>query len=426
MAPLERLKILLQVQDYIKQGGEAPAKYRTLGQSLRQIHAEEGVKGYFKGNGANCVRVFPYVAIQFATFEKLKPLLISDGAETLSPLQKLFGGAMAGVVSVCITYPLDAARARLTVQGGLAKTAHTGILNVLSTIVRTEGVRGVYRGMLPTIWGIAPYVGLNFTVFETLRSTVPRNEHGEPDAMYLLACGAVAGACGQTAAYPMDILRRRFQLSAMRGKATEYTSTLGGLRTIVREEGVRGLYKGLTPNFIKVVPSIAIMFTTNEMCLLERSGARLIVHNEREAHDARHRVDVDGRRQPADSDDVRRAVHYAKVTRRQRGASCREQLTRAAVPLLQIRIVAHAKQLHVVEDDVVNVVGRLGVVHRHTGRQVPHAQEAAGLILVRASVRRPLLATPTGQPHLRLVVSHRSNPQRRRRGGSRCSCRLRA
>ncbi|GMF20690.1 unnamed protein product [Phytophthora lilii] len=255
--------------DYIKKGGAAagssPVKYRTIGQSLRQIHAEEGLRGYFKGNGANCVRVFPYVAIQFAAFEKLKPLLKSEGAETLTPLQKLFGGAIAGVVSVCVTYPLDAARARLTVQGGLANTAHTGIFNVLSTVVRTEGLRGVYRGVLPTIWGIAPYVGLNFTVFETLRSTVPRNENNEPDAMYLLACGALAGACGQTAAYPMDILRRRFQLSAMRGDATEYTSTLGGLRTIIREEGVRGLYKGLTPNFIKVVPSIAIMFTTNEL-----------------------------------------------------------------------------------------------------------------------------------------------------------------
>eukprot|EP00644_Phytophthora_capsici_P009026 jgi/Phyca11/101859/e_gw1.6.63.1 len=268
VAPLERLKILLQVQDYIKKGGAqtgSPVKYRTMGQSLRQIHAEEGLRGFFKGNGANCVRVFPYVAIQFATFEKLKPLLISEGAETLSPMQKLFGGAIAGVVSVCITYPLDAARARLTVQGGLANTAHTGIFNVLSTVVRTEGLRGVYRGVLPTIWGIAPYVGLNFTVFETLRTTVPRNEDGEPDTMYLLACGALAGACGQTAAYPMDILRRRFQLSAMRGEATEYTSTLGGLRTIIREEGVRGLYKGLAPNFTKVVPSIAIMFTSNEL-----------------------------------------------------------------------------------------------------------------------------------------------------------------
>lgn len=262
---MERLKILLQVQDYIKQGGSSPVKYRTIGQSLRQIHAEEGLRGYLKGNGANCVRVFPYVAIQFATFEKLKPLLISEGAETLSSLQKLFGGAIAGVVSVCVTYPLDAARARLTVQGGLSKTAHTGIFNVLSTVVRTEGLRGVYRGVLPTIWGIAPYVGLNFTVFETLRTTAPRNENGDPDIMYLLACGALAGGCGQTAAYPMDILRRRFQLSAMRGDATEYTSTLGGLRTIVREEGVRGLYKGLTPNFIKVVPSIAIMFTSNEL-----------------------------------------------------------------------------------------------------------------------------------------------------------------
>ncbi|KAG7395147.1 Hydrogenosomal carrier protein [Phytophthora boehmeriae] len=273
VAPLERLKILWQVQDYIKKEGAASsssaAKYRTIGQSLRQIHAEEGLRGYFKGNGANCVRVFPYVAIQFAVFERFKTLLTSDGAVALSPMQKLSGGAIAGIVSVGVTYPLDSARARLTVQGGLANTAHTGIFNVLKDVMQTEGLRGVYRGVLPTIWGIAPYIGLNFAVFETLRTTVPRNAHGDPDAVYLLVCGATAGVCGQTAAYPLDLLRRRFQLSAMRGDATEYTSIIGGLRTIAREEGIRGLYKGLTPNIMRVVPSIAIMFTTNEM--LKRS-----------------------------------------------------------------------------------------------------------------------------------------------------------
>lgn len=268
MAPLERLKILLQVQDYIKKGGPetgaSPAKYRTMWQSLRQIHMEEGVHGYFKGNGANCIRVFPYVAIQFATFEKIK-VLISDNTNPLSSLQKLIGGAVAGVVSVCVTYPLDAARARLTVQGGLAETRHTGLFNVLSTVLRVEGLRGMYRGVLPTIWGIAPYAGLNFTVYDTLRTSVPRDAKNEPDAMYLLACGALAGTCGQTAAYPLDVLRRRFQLSTLREGATEYTSTLGGLRTIIRNEGVRGLYRGLVPNFIKVIPSVAIMFTSNDL-----------------------------------------------------------------------------------------------------------------------------------------------------------------
>lgn len=195
----------------------------------------------------------------------MKPVLVSDGATSLSPLQKLFGGAAAGVVSVVFTYPLDFVRARLTVQGGLATAQYSGIWDALKGTYRSEGVVGMYRGVSPTILGVAPYVGLNFMVFETLRGVVPLDANGNPDTWYILGCGAIAGACGQTAAYPMDLLRRRFQVSSMGGRGVAYTSTLGGLRLIVRQEGVRGLYKGLWPNFIKVVPSIAIMFTSNEL-----------------------------------------------------------------------------------------------------------------------------------------------------------------
>ncbi|TYZ67579.1 hypothetical protein PybrP1_010811 [[Pythium] brassicae (nom. inval.)] len=277
VAPLERLKILFQVQDIMRKGTTAAAsapKYSGVWQSLRRIGAEEGVRGYFRGNGANCARVFPYIAIQFAAFERMKPLLLSDGATALTPLQKLAGGAVAGAVSVVFTYPLDFVRARLTVQGGLATAQYRGIWDALQGTYRADRLAGMYRGVSPTLLGVAPYVGLNFMVFETLRGAVPRDADGNPDMLAVLGCGALAGACGQTAAYPMDLLRRRLQVSSLSGSqgGAASTSTVGALRVIVQQEGVRGLYKGLWPNFIKVVPSIAIMFTTNE--LLQRQYAR--------------------------------------------------------------------------------------------------------------------------------------------------------
>lgn len=123
--------------------------------------------------------------------------------------------------------------------------------------------------MTPTVVGVAPYVGLNFMVFESLKSRVPQNSHGQPETIYLVGCGAIAGACGQTAAYPMDLLRRRLQLSDLRVNVPTYskfsTGMWQGLKAIVRDEGIVGMYKGIVPNTIKVVPSIAIMFTTNEL-----------------------------------------------------------------------------------------------------------------------------------------------------------------
>ncbi|CAK4625010.1 hypothetical protein LEN26_013479 [Aphanomyces euteiches] len=261
VAPLERLKIIYQVQDVMKRGAE-PKQYGGMVQSLRKILVEEGWRGLFKGNGANCVRVFPYTAIQFAAFERLRPVLAEPGKKDLSPLRKLAAGSIAGVVSVFFTYPLDFIRARITVQGNLTNQKYNGILHALQVTVKQEGIKGLYRGMSPTIVGIAPYVGLNFMVFESLRQNAPKDENGRPDMFYLLGCGAVAGACGQSAAYPFDLMRRRFQLTALSEK--QYNGTWDAVKTIYRTEGIVGFYKGLVPNSVKVIPSIAVMFVTNE------------------------------------------------------------------------------------------------------------------------------------------------------------------
>ncbi|ETV66723.1 hypothetical protein H257_16824 [Aphanomyces astaci] len=261
VAPLERLKILYQVQDVMKRGTE-PKQYTGMAQSLRKIMVEEGWRGMFKGNGANCVRVFPYTAIQFAAFERLRPVLAEPGATDLSPLRKLLAGSIAGVVSVALTYPLDFIRARITVQGNLTTQHYNGILHAFQVTIQQEGVKGLYRGMSPTIVGIAPYVGLNFMVFESLRQNAPKDEFGRQDMLYLLGCGAIAGACGQSAAYPFDLMRRRFQLNTLSEK--QYTGTWDAVRSIYQSEGVVGFYKGLVPNSVKVIPSIAVMFVTNE------------------------------------------------------------------------------------------------------------------------------------------------------------------
>jgi solute carrier family 25 phosphate transporter 23/24/25/41 len=80
----------------------------------------------------------------------------------------------------------------------------------------------------------------------------------------MAACGAVSGTTGQTVAYPMDLLRRRFQMLLPDGTRM-YKGVLDALVTIVREEGVMGLYKGYLPNFVKVVPTIAVMFWVNDV-----------------------------------------------------------------------------------------------------------------------------------------------------------------
>ncbi|KAK6142728.1 hypothetical protein DH2020_023076 [Rehmannia glutinosa] len=274
VAPLERLKILLQVQN------PHNIKYNGTVQGLKYIWRTEGFRGLFKGNGTNCARIVPNSAVKFFSYEQAsKGILYMYQQQTgnedaqLTPVLRLAAGACAGIIAMSATYPMDMVRGRLTVQG---------MFHALSTVLREEGFRALYKGWLPSVIGVVPYVGLNFAVYESLKDWLIKSkafglvEDNELGVVTRLTCGAAAGTVGQTVAYPLDVIRRRMQMVGWsnassivtgdgRTKAPlEYTGMIDAFRKTVRHEGFRALYKGLVPNSVKVVPSIAIAFVTYE------------------------------------------------------------------------------------------------------------------------------------------------------------------
>ncbi|XVF80195.1 hypothetical protein PTKIN_Ptkin15bG0051600 [Pterospermum kingtungense] len=281
VAPLERLKILLQVQN------PHSIKYNGTIQGLKYIWRTEGFRGLFKGNGTNCARIVPNSAVKFFSYEqasKAFPIVVVNSAEDaqLSPILRLGAGACAGIIAMSATYPMDMVRGRLTVQTESSPYQYRGMFHALSTVLRQEGPRALYKGWLPSVIGVVPYVGLNFAVYESLKDwLIKTNQFGlaedsELGVMTRLACGAAAGTVGQTVAYPLDVIRRRMQMVGWKDAASvvtgdgrnkaplEYTGMIDAFRKTVRHEGFGALYKGLVPNSVKVVPSIAIAFVTYE------------------------------------------------------------------------------------------------------------------------------------------------------------------
>ena len=267
VSPLERLKILYQVQHVT--GHDKQVKYTTQYQSLKRILREEGIRGFFRGNGANCIRVFPYTGVQFLSMsEYSKAWKAFTGRKSLSAWEKQFVGGFSGVTSVLVTYPLDMVRGRLTAQGGAVEAVqYKGLMDGCQQILRSEGVRGLYAGISPTLIGIYPYVALNYTTYETLKEYAP---YGDTFTWRIFA-GSIAGTTGQTVSYPLDLLRRRFQLQAMPGnplpESKRYKNVPDAFRTIYRTEGILGFYKGFLINFVKTAPTIAIMFFVNDACM---------------------------------------------------------------------------------------------------------------------------------------------------------------
>ena len=173
-----------------------------------------------------------------------------------------------------VTYPLDIVRTRLSIQSASfeklgAKDAQRklpGMWVTMTTMYQKEGgFTALYRGIIPTVTGVAPYVGLNFMIYESVRTYFTPEGEANPSSVGKLSAGAISGGVAQTCTYPLDVLRRRFQINTMSGMGYQYRGIADALRTIFVQEGFRGLYKGITPNLLKVAPSMASSWLSFEM-----------------------------------------------------------------------------------------------------------------------------------------------------------------
>ncbi|KAJ2903539.1 putative solute carrier family 25 member 42 protein [Zalerion maritima] len=268
VSPLERLKILFQIQNAGRE------EYKLgVGKALRKMWMEEGFAGLMRGNGTNCIRIVPYSAVQFGSYNFYKRNVFEEyPGQELTSGKRLICGGCAGISSVVFTYPLDIVRTRLSIQTasftdlGNRPNKMPGMWETLGKMYKTEGgFVALYRGIVPTVAGVAPYVGLNFMTYDFVRKSLTPEGDKNPSSIRKLAAGAISGAVAQTCTYPFDVLRRRFQINTMSGMGYQYKSIGDALRVIVKEEGVRGLYKGIVPNLLKVVPSMAASWLSYEM-----------------------------------------------------------------------------------------------------------------------------------------------------------------
>lgn len=267
VSPFERAKILLQLQ-----GPEAQHAYRGMFPTIWKMYKDEGWRGWFRGNTLNCVRIFPYSAVQFAVFEQCKLWLLRykppGKPATLTELDRLIAGLAGGIASVVTTYPLDLVRARITVQtaslrklnkGKLVKPP--GVWFTLKDVYRNEGgLLGLYRGIVPTTLGVAPYVAINFAIYENLRDRMDNSPRDFSNPLWKLGAGAFGSLVAGVLIYPLDLLRKRYQVASMAGGELgfQYRSVTHALVSIFQKEGFSGAYKGLTANLYKIVPSMAV------------------------------------------------------------------------------------------------------------------------------------------------------------------------
>lgn len=218
--------------------------------TIRSVIQKEGFLYLWKGNLTNCIRIAPQTAINFTVYNQTKKLNLVDSPN----LNNSFAGTVAGFVSTIATYPLDNARARLALQ------TNNGYYSSLADVFRKVPMKDLFKGLNMTLMGFIPYNALSFTIYSNLRDN---NYFDELPFKHLLY-GGFAGVGAVSITYPSDLVRRRLQLQGFDKTVPKYNGIVDCFKTIVKTEGITGLYRGLLACYIKLFPTMAIQFATLE------------------------------------------------------------------------------------------------------------------------------------------------------------------
>ncbi|XP_029453046.1 mitochondrial brown fat uncoupling protein 1 [Rhinatrema bivittatum] len=171
-----------------------------------------------------------------------------------TPAVKLLGAGAAGCIADLFTFPLDTAKVRLQVQGeatasGAVKDIkYKGVFGTITTIVQTEGPRSLYNGLVAGLHRQMSFASIRIGLYDTVKQFYTGGKENAGVGIRILA-GCTTGALAVTIAQPTDVVKVRMQAQiSLQGVKKRYHGALHAYKSIAREEGVRGLWKGTLPN----------------------------------------------------------------------------------------------------------------------------------------------------------------------------------
>jgi len=268
VAPIERVKLLLQVQHVSKQLTEAQ-RYKGMVDCFVRIPREQGFLSFWRGNLANVIRYFPTQALNFAFKDKYKQIFLG-GVDKYKQFGRYFlgnlaSGGAAGATSLCFVYPLDFARTRLAADVGSGGTRqYTGLINCLASNFKSDGPIGLYRGFGVSVQGIIIYRASYFGFFDTAKGMLP-NPKNTPLVITWAIAQTVTTVAG-IISYPFDTVRRRMMMqSGRKGADIMYKNTIDCWRKIAQQEGGGAFFKGAFSNILRGTGGALVLVLYDEL-----------------------------------------------------------------------------------------------------------------------------------------------------------------
>jgi len=260
MAPVERVKLLLQTMDSnpdVISGKVQP--YKGIGDCFTRVYAEQGLVSFWRGNLVNCLRYAPQQGSALAFNDFLNDHLFPkyDGKTDFWKGfgVKLASGGLAGAIANTICYPFDFARTRLASDVKKGKGQFNGIADCIMTTVKQQGITGLYTGWTVTVIGAFVYRAGQLGCFKQIQDMNPyKTDKGTLGAVSAFVSVTIARTVVMPFNYPFDTVRRRMMLQSEKPIAERlYKGSIHCFTSVLKKEGLKGMYKGMVPELFRGV-----------------------------------------------------------------------------------------------------------------------------------------------------------------------------
>lgn len=250
--------------------------------AFRKIATNEGVTSLWRGLSPTLLMALPATVVYFTMYDQLKSNLFSSVSTSYAPLMS---GITSRVISSTLVSPFELIRTKaqsmVEVNGSSALYKKLG--NDVVKMIRTQGIYVLWKGLWPTLWRDVPFSAIYWQLYETgklrcIQEGSNKNDKSGADwrerFISSFGIGAASGMVAATITLPFDVAKTRQQIAWTNSefvggnKIQCNISMLNIMKDILKNEGIRGLFAGLTPRILKVAPACAIMISSYEACKL--------------------------------------------------------------------------------------------------------------------------------------------------------------
>lgn len=263
--PIDVIKVRLQLDNQLSRNANIFTNryYKGFFRGGLLIVKDEGIAGLYKGVVASVMREGIYSTIRLGAYEPVKGLI--GASEKHAPFwKKLIAGATTGAIGSAIANPTDLVKIRMQGQGRLKpgeKPRYVSTLSAFRDIIKSEGVRALWRGVGPTVQRATILTATQIPSYDHTKYILLHRDIMEEGLKLHMVASITAGFVTALVTSPVDVVKTRVMNEAIASKGeVVYRSSFSSLQKILKAEGVLGLYKGFIPNWMRIGPHTIITF----------------------------------------------------------------------------------------------------------------------------------------------------------------------